>query len=86
MKGGVDHADHAVIYTGLHPPKLVEGEPPLLLRPVRVIPKTPRDKLEKESHINYGKIYTVEHYVKVHFTGQIADSDHYKFVADSDAA
>jgi hypothetical protein len=86
MKGGVDRADHAVIYTGSDPPELVKGETPLLLRPVKVIPKTPRDKLEKESRINYAKIYTVEHNVKVHFIGRITDSDHHSFVADSDAA
>jgi len=86
MKWGVDPADHAIIYTGSSPPELVKGEPALFLRPVGVIPKTPRDKLEKESRINYAKIYTVEHNVKVHFIGRIDDTDQHKFVADSDAA
>jgi hypothetical protein len=85
IKGSVGREDHAVIYTGPHPPILSKGEPPLLLRSVRVIPKTPRDKLEKESRINYGKISTVEHNVKAHFIGQIADSSHHSFISDFDA-
>ncbi len=55
------------------------------MRPIRVIPKTPRDKLEKESRINYAKIYTVEHNVKVLFIGQIAQDSQHALVADFDA-
>jgi hypothetical protein len=81
----VKRDDHAIIYTGPNPPREVEGEAPLRLRPIQVIPKTPRDKLEKESRINYAKIYTVEHNVKVHFIGHVAPSSQHKLVADFDA-
>jgi hypothetical protein len=84
-KPGVKREDHAVVYTGNKPPKEIEGEAELKLRPIRVIPKTPRDKLEKESRINYAKIYTVEHNVKVHFIGRVDPNDHHKLVADFDA-
>jgi len=63
----------------------MQGEAELPLRPIRVIPRTPRDKLEKESRINYAKIYTVEHNVKVHFIGHVDPKFHNKLVADFDA-
>jgi hypothetical protein len=43
----------------------------LIRDPIRVVPKTDRDKLHPDSRINYAKIYTVEHNVKVLFIGQI---------------
>jgi hypothetical protein len=64
---------------------LLEGEAKLRLRPIRVIPKTPRDKLEEQSRINYAKIYTVEHNVKVHFTGQVDKQDENRLIVDFDA-
>jgi hypothetical protein len=64
---------------------LLEGEAELRLRPIRVIPKTPRDKLEEQSRINYAKIYTVEHNVKVHFTGQVDKQDENRLIVDFDA-
>jgi hypothetical protein len=82
----VKQDDHAIIYTGENPPREIQGEDPLTLRPIRVIPKTPRDKLEKESRINYAKIYTVEHNVKVHFIGEVAKSSQHRLIADFDAA
>jgi hypothetical protein len=85
MKSGVKREDHAIIYTGDKPPREIQGEAELMLRPIRVIPKTPRDKLEKESRINYAKIYTVEHNVKVHFIGHVDPKFHHKLVADFDA-
>lgn len=84
-KPGVKREDHAIIYTGDRPPRGIEGEDQLKLRPIRVIPKTPRDKLEKESRINYAKIYTVEHNVKVHFIGYVDPTFQHKLVADFDA-
>jgi len=84
-KWGVKRDDHAIIYTGDNPPRELNGEPPLKLRPIRVIGKTPRDKLEEESRINYAKVYTVEHNVKVHFIGSIAPSSQHRLVADFDA-
>jgi len=44
----------------------------------------PRDTLVPESRINYAKIYTVEHNVKVAFIGDIAPASQHIFVTDHD--
>ena len=84
-KVGVKREDHAIIYTGYQPPEEFQGEEKPTLRPIQVIPKTPRDKLVPQAHINYGKIYTVEHNVKVHVIGHVAPSSQPRFLADFDA-
>jgi len=88
-KRGVKAEDHAIIWTREHardqPPKEIPREAKLPLRPVEVLPRTPRDKLEKESRLNYAKIYTIEHNVKVVFIGDVAISSQHNFVADHDA-
>ena len=63
---------------------MLEGEAELRLRPIRVIPKTPRDKLEKQSRINYAKIYTVEHNVKVLFIGHVDPKFQHRLIVDFD--
>jgi hypothetical protein len=83
-KQGVKREDHAIIYTGKIAPNELKGEARLVLRPVQVVPKTPRDKLETASRINYAKIYTVEHNVKVLFIGHIAPASEHTFVTDFD--
>lgn len=77
--------EHAIIYTGDRPPKPIEGEEAPPNRPIQVVSKTHRDKLDKASRVNYAKIYTVEHNVKVQFIGRIAESDRFRFNADFDA-
>jgi hypothetical protein len=83
-KSGVKSEDHAIIYTGVKPPREIDGEEKLRLHPIQVIPRTPRDKLEKESRINYRKIYTVEHNVKVYFMGHVAPSSQDHLYTDFD--
>lgn len=83
MKGGVKPDDHAIIYMGEEAPEPLERES-LSLRSIKVDPKTPRDKLEPESRINYAKIYTVEHNVKVLFIGKIAESSVARLMTDFD--
>ena len=63
--------DHAVIYTDSYP-GLLEGES-LDKKPLRVIPESPELKLDPASRINFGKVYTVEHNIKVKRLGKIAD-------------
>jgi hypothetical protein len=81
---GVQRDDHAVIYTGHKAPKELPGEG-LVHKPIEVIPKTPRDKLEPNSRINFAKIYTVEHNVKVMFIGQISKNSERAFMSDFDS-
>jgi hypothetical protein len=83
-KLGSKPEDHAIIYTGDRPPKLLKGEYNLGHDPIRVEPKTPRDKLEADSRINFAKIYTVEHNVKVFFIGKVAESSRRKFMTAFD--
>ncbi|KAE9367990.1 hypothetical protein N431DRAFT_349142 [Stipitochalara longipes BDJ] len=88
-KQGVKAEDHAIIWTRAptqdQPPREIPREPKLTFLPVEVDPRTPRDKLEKESRLNYAKIYTIEHNVKVVFIGDVARSSLHNFVADHDA-
>ncbi|KAI9766177.1 MAG: hypothetical protein M1840_006744 [Geoglossum simile] len=63
--------DHAVIYTDGYP-KTLPGET-LSKRPLRVLPDSPELKLDPTSRINFGKIYTVEHNIKVKRLGEIAE-------------
>ena len=84
-KGGLHHAEHAVIYTGDTSPEGLPGEPVLGLKPIQVLPKTSRDKLAPECRINYAKIYTVEHNVKVAFFGKISKDSERRFIVDFDS-
>jgi hypothetical protein len=47
------------------------GEKKLLKKAVRVTGTSPKDKLDKASRVNYSKVYTIEHNLKVCFIGQI---------------
>jgi hypothetical protein len=80
-KIGVKPEDHAIIYTGGHPPHELEGEKKLHKRAVQVIPKTPH-KLDLASRVNYAKLYTIEHNVKVCFIGKIAPGSEATFNTD----
>ncbi len=65
-KRGVHADQHAIIYSAKRPVALRgEKEKGLTMRPVRVIPDTPRHKLDNASRLNYAKPYTVEYNVKV---------------------
>ena len=60
-----------MIYTGRRPPEpsLKEmpqrGETGMLPNPIRVDTNRREDKLDSMSRLNFGKIYTVEHNLKV---------------------
>jgi hypothetical protein len=49
------------------------------------VPATARDKLERESRINYTKIYTVEHNVKVVFIGHVDPASQQRLANDFDS-
>lgn len=76
-KRGVRKADHAIIFTGKHPPRVAaseipdRGEPPLLSRPIRVIPDQPTDSLDPMSRLNFGNPVTIPHNVKVKSFGMV---------------
>ncbi|KIN07470.1 hypothetical protein OIDMADRAFT_47376 [Oidiodendron maius Zn] len=68
LKKGVKAADHCIIYTGK--PESLKGEE-ILNSSIQMVPHNPRTKLDKMSRLNYAKVYTVEHNVKVCFIGEV---------------
>lgn len=81
-KPGVKCNDHAIIYTGSHAPKELSGEKKLFKKPVRVQNTSEKEKLDKASRVNYSKVYTIEHNVKVCFIGEIHKDSKVIFFAD----
>ena len=81
-KPGVKAEYHAIIYAGKEAPKPLEDEPKLLKKPVRVKIDNPKEKLRRQSRVNYSKIYTVEHNVKVCFIGRIQKDSEAAFFTD----
>jgi hypothetical protein len=73
-KPGVKAEYHAMIYTGREVPNPLWGEQ-LVKRAVRMELSSPEEKLDPTSRVNYAKVYTIEHNVRVCFIGKIhADS------------
>jgi hypothetical protein len=73
-KPGVKAEYHAMIYTSRAVPSPLWGEQ-LVKRAVRMELSSPEEKLDPTSRVNYAKVYTIEHNVRVCFIGKIhADS------------
>ena len=74
---GVRKCEHAVIYSGRKAPlpdareTPARGEDGLLPQYIRVDPDDPSEKLDEMSRIDFGKVYTIEHNVKVRSLGKI---------------
>lgn len=79
-KPGVKAEYHAIIYSSEKAPKELEKEPKLYKKPIRAVLKN--EKLRPESRVNYSKIYTVEHNVKVVFIGKIHKESELTFFTD----
>src|SRR5438045_3403450 len=79
-KPGVKPEDHTIIYTGDNPPDLLPDEV-LDKVPIQMIGDQ-GETLRPESRVNYSKIYTVEHNVKVCFIGSIAPASEKNFFTD----
>ena len=75
--------DHAIVYMDDPVPDPLPGEL-LSLKPIKLKAKSPRHKLKPQSRINYAKIYTVEHNVKVLFIGEVSKSSRRTFMTDFD--
>ncbi|KAB5563155.1 hypothetical protein GE09DRAFT_772408 [Coniochaeta sp. 2T2.1] len=69
-KKGVKADRHGIVHEFNTKPRLLEGEPKLGFKPVRA-QLTEGERLARESRINYSKLVTVEHNVKVFFIGNI---------------
>jgi hypothetical protein len=75
LKYGVRPEDHAVVYSSRRDgPYISDREEGLMSkRPIRIEIKDPSHKLDPHSRLNYAKVYTVEHNVKVLFIGRVAE-------------
>lgn len=90
-KPGVKSAHHAIIFTESRsanpprslssPPRGAEYEPQLPNSPVCVELMDPRNQLDVMSRLNYAKVYTVEHNIKVCFLGRIHKDSRAEFEA-----
>jgi len=72
---------HAIIYMKGTQPARQETEPRTTKEPIAVEPASPDQKLDPMSRVNFGKIYTVEHNVKVLCVGRISDESMPQFEA-----
>lgn len=74
-KKGVKAHKHGIIYALGHRAKPLENEPKLGFPPTRMRIEAEGEKLSKESRVNYSKLVTIEHNVKVFFIGHIISED-----------
>ncbi|KAI5458429.1 hypothetical protein BGZ63DRAFT_426831 [Mariannaea sp. PMI_226] len=74
-KRGVKPEKHGIVYERGHKARLLAGEPKLGFPSVKIQMTEDGEKLSKESRVNYSKLVTVEHNVKVLFIGRIVGSD-----------
>jgi len=66
---------HGIVYTIPGRPQLLRDEPRLGFSPVRLETDVSIETLALESRVNYSKLVTVEHNVKVFFIGRIVAED-----------
>ncbi|CAK1364485.1 unnamed protein product [Cercospora beticola] len=65
--------DHAIAYMGSEAPRPLKNEGAMLMPGIRIIPDEPGEKLAPSSRIHFGKIYTIEHNIKVKSVGMVHD-------------
>ncbi|KAI1313111.1 hypothetical protein F5Y03DRAFT_406444 [Xylaria venustula] len=70
-KKGVRPSKHGIIFAVGSKPKLLKNEPELGFEPVPLEIYVEGETLAKESRVNYSKLVTIEHNVKVFFIGRI---------------
>jgi hypothetical protein len=71
LKPGVHPEDHAVVYSSKRPSFLEREEGLMSKSPIRIEVISDAHKLDPLSRLNYAKLYTVEHNVKVFFIGHV---------------
>ncbi|KAK3327974.1 hypothetical protein B0T19DRAFT_179198 [Cercophora scortea] len=82
-KRGVKPQKHGIVYQVGSKPRTLVGEPKLGFPPVRMELDDPSEKLAAESRVNYSKLVTVEHNVKVFFVGRIVRQDFEEVVSEA---
>ncbi|KAJ5129901.1 uncharacterized protein N7515_005940 [Penicillium bovifimosum] len=79
-KAGIDRNKHAIIHMRGDKPRVQRGEPRMVKEPLEVVPAKFDSKLDCMSRVNFGKIYTVEHNVKVFPVGKISEASRLRFL------
>lgn len=74
-KSGVNSKDHGAIYEVDSTFELLPREPALGFRPVRHRSLDGEDAMSPAARINYSKLCTVEHNVKIAFVGEVLEED-----------
>jgi hypothetical protein len=72
LKYGVNADDHTVVYSEKGPQVLDREVGLMTKKPIRIDIRDKSHKLDPLSRLNYAKLYTVEHNVKVLFIGRVA--------------
>jgi hypothetical protein len=80
LKYGVHPEDHAAIYSSKRDGPYIPDQENLTNEAIRVEVIDPTHKLDPMSRLNYAKLYTVEHNVKVFFIGKVAKNFEQKLV------
>ncbi|KAL4785426.1 hypothetical protein BJX76DRAFT_182170 [Aspergillus varians] len=78
-KRNVDRSKHAVVYMSHRSPFTNDDEPRMIKEPLEVSPDRPGEGLDEMSRLNFGKVHTVEHNVKVLPIGEIASRSMTRF-------
>lgn len=87
-KVGVVKAEHAIVHTGRDPPQPlageapIRGEQPMISKSIRVDPDAMGTKLDLQSRIDFGKVYTIQHSLKVKSFGMVNRGSMEDLVAD----
>ncbi|KAG2421228.1 hypothetical protein HFD88_000844 [Aspergillus terreus] len=80
-KNAVDASKHAVIYMEGSKPATLPSEPRMLSKALELRPLCSDDKLSPMARLNFGKLFTVEHNVKVRPIGKISEQSMPDFLA-----
>ncbi|KAF3770653.1 hypothetical protein M406DRAFT_326078 [Cryphonectria parasitica EP155] len=78
IKNGAKAKQHGIIYESPpgNGPTLLPGEPMPGFAPIRAITTAPNNQpLNDASRVNYAKVVTIEHNVKVMFLGEVVEED-----------
>jgi hypothetical protein len=81
-KPGIKASKHGIVYQSGQKIRKIDGEPDLGFVPIQVHIKEDGEKISKESRVNYSKLVTVEHNVRVLFIGSVAH-DSWEIVNDA---
>jgi hypothetical protein len=74
-KSGVHEEHHAIIYSSSQGPIYFDGEAELSsLKPIQCRMTRSQYDLDPSSRLNFAKVYTVEHDIKVWFIGRVHEN------------